>query len=156
MGGKHQAAILPQKGGPLSVVDRATPEPGPNDVLIEVRAIAQNPVDYYQRDLGMPPIPSYPAVVGSDVAGLVVKVGSNVSNAPTVGSRAIAFASSFYQEGSPDHGAFQKCVLAQSEGVIALPDALSFEEGAILPLAVLTALSGWTTIGIPFGTKYTP
>ena len=53
-------------------------------------------------------------------------------------------------------GAFQKYVLAQSEGVIALPDALSFEEGAIFPLAVLTALSGWTTIGIPLDTKYTP
>ena len=156
MAGKHQAAILPQKGGPLSVVDRATPEPGPNDVLIEVRAIALNPVDYFQRDFGMPPVPSYPAVVGSDVAGLVVKVGSNVSNAPPSGSRAIAFASSFYQGGSQDHGAFQKYVLAQSEGVIALPDALSFEEGAVFPLAVLTALSGWTTIGIPLGTKYTP
>ena len=156
MAGKHQAAIIPQKGVPLSVVDRATPEPGPNDVLIEVKAIALNPVDYFQRDLGMPPIPSYPAVVGSDVAGLVVKVGSNVSNAPSPGSRAIAFASSFYQGGSQDHGAFQKYVLAQSEGVIALPDALSFEEGSVFPLAVLTALSAWTTIGIPLGTKYTP
>jgi len=155
MAGKHQAAILPPKGGPLSVVDRATPEPGPNEILIEVNAIALNPVDYFQRDTGML-IPSYPAVVGSDVAGLVVKVGSNVSNAPPSGSRAISFASSFYQGGSPDHGAFQEYVLAQSEGVIALPDTLSFEEGAILPLAVLTALSGWTTIGIPFGTKYTP
>ena len=156
MAEKHQAAILPQKGGPLSVIDRATPEPGPNDVLIEAKAIAVNPVDYYQRDLGLPPIPSYPAVVGSDVAGLVVKVGSNVSNAPPSGSRVIAFASSFYQGGSQDHGAFQKYVLAQSEGVIALPDGLSFEEGAILPLAVLTALSSWTIIGIPLGTKYAP
>jgi len=156
MAGKHQAAIIPQKGGPLSVVDRATPEPGPNDVLIEVKAIALNPVDYFQRDLGMPPVPSYPAVVGSDVAGFVVKVGSNVSNAPPCGSRAIAFASSYYQGGSQDYGAFQKYVLAQSEGVIALLDALSFEEGAVLPLAVLTALSGWTTIGIPLGTNYTP
>ncbi|MCJ1438467.1 hypothetical protein MMC27_007857 [Xylographa pallens] len=156
MAGKHQAAVLPQKGGPLSVADRATPEPGPNEVLIEVKAVALNPVDYFQRDLGMPPVPSYPAVIGSDVAGLVAKVGSNVSNAPPPGSRAIAFASSFYQNGSPDHGAFQKYVLAQSEGVIALPDTLSFEEGAVFPLAVLTALSGWTTVGIPLDTKFTP
>ena len=156
MAGKHQAAILPQKGGPLSVEDRPTPEPGPDEVLIEVKAVALNPVDYWQRDLGMPPVPSYPAVVGSDVAGLVAKVGSNVSNAPPSGSRAIAFASSFYQDGSSDHGAFQKYALARSEGVIALPDALSYEEGAIFPLAVLTALSGWTTVGIPLDTKYTP
>lgn len=156
MSGKHAAAILPQQGGPLSVVDRTTLEPGPNEVLIHVKAVALNPVDYYQRDFGMPPIPSYPAVLGSDTSGLIAKVGSKVSNAPSIGSRAIAFASSFYQNGSPDHGAYQEYALAQSEGVIALPDHLSFEEGAILPLAVLTALSGWTTIDIPLETKYTP
>lgn len=156
MASTHYAAILPQKGGPLSVEKRATPQPGPNEVLIEVKAVALNPVDYYQRDFGMPPVPIYPAVVGSDVAGLVAKVGSNVTTAPAPGSKVIAFASSFYQNGSPDHGAFQKYALAQSEGVIALPDALSFEEGAVFPLAVLTALTAWTTIGIPLDTRYAP
>ncbi|KAK4861245.1 hypothetical protein LT330_004161 [Penicillium expansum] len=152
----HQAAILPQKGGPLSIEERATPEPGPNEVLIEVKAVALNPVDYYQRDFGLPPVPIYPAVIGSDTSGLIAKVGSNVSTAPAPGSRVIAFASSFYQNGSPDHGAFQKYALAQSEGVIALPEHLSFEEGAVFPLAVLTALTAWTTIGISLDTKYTP
>lgn len=156
MSSKHSAAILPQQGGPLSVGDRTTPEPGPNEILVEVKAVALNPVDYYQRDFGMPPIPSYPAVIGSDTAGLVAKVGSKVSNAPSPGSRIIAFASAFYQNGSPDHGAFQKYALAQSEGVIPLPDSLSFEEGAICPLAVLTAMSGWYTIGLPLETRYKP
>ncbi|KOS48016.1 hypothetical protein ACN38_g966 [Penicillium nordicum] len=156
MTGTHHAAVLPQNGGPLSVEERATPEPGPNEVLIEVKAVALNPVDYYQRDFGIPPVPIYPAVIGSDTSGLVVKVGSNVTTAPAPGSRVIAFASSFYQNGSADHGAFQKYALAQSEGVIALPDNLSFEEGAVLPLAVLTSLTAWTTIDISIGTKYTP
>src|SRR5437764_1056724 len=71
MAATHQAAILPQKGGPLSVGERATPEPGPNEVLIEVKAVALNPVDYFQRDFGMPPVPVYPAVIGSDSAGIV-------------------------------------------------------------------------------------
>lgn len=157
MAKKHQAAILPQKGGPLSVKDRNTPEPGLNEILVEVKTIALNPVDYVQRDFGMPPVPIYPAVIGSDVAGIVVKAGSEVSNAPPPGTRVTAFASSFYQDGSPDHGAFQKYVLAQSEGVVALPDTITFEEGAVFPLAVLTALSGWTNIGISLlETKYTP
>ena len=156
MSGKHPAAILPQQGGPLSLGDRDTPEPGPNEVLIEVKALAVNPVDYYQRDFGMPPVPIYPAVIGSDASGLVAKVGSKVSNAPAIGSRVLALASSFYQNGSPDHGAFQKYALAQSEAVTSLPDKLSFEEGAILPLATLTALSGWRTVGLPLDTKYTP
>ncbi|CAG7958133.1 unnamed protein product [Penicillium olsonii] len=156
MTGTHRAVILPQQGGPLSIEDRATPEPGPNEILIEVKAIALNPVDYSQRDSGFPPVPSYPAVLGSDTSGLIAKVGSDVSTDLKPGSRVVAFASSFYQNGSPDHGAFQKYALAQSEGVALLPDNISFEEGAVLPLAVLTSLTAWTTIGISLDTRYTP
>ncbi|GMG30387.1 Alcohol dehydrogenase zinc-binding domain protein [Aspergillus oryzae] len=156
MVGQHEAAILPQKGGPLSLGKRPTPEPGPNEVLIEVKAVALNPCDHFQRDYGMPPVPIYPAIIGSDTAGVVVKLGSDVTTIPGPGTRVIAFASSFYQNGSPDHGAFQKYTLAQSEAVIPLPDNLSFEEGAVFPMAVLTALTAWTTIGIPLDTKYTP
>ena len=148
----HRAAILPQNGGPLSVTDRPTPSPGPNEVLLQVKAIALNPVDQSQRDTGFPPV-SYPAVLGSDVAGLIAAVGSNVPNAPRVGSRAVAFASAFYHDDSLDHGAFQEYVLAPWEGVAALPDTLSFEEGAICPLAAMTALTGWTVAGISVDTK---
>jgi NADPH:quinone reductase-like Zn-dependent oxidoreductase len=150
----HQAALLPQLGGPLSVEQRNTPSPGPGEILIEVKAVALNPVDYYQRDFGMPPVPIYPAVVGSDVAGIVTKVGSNVNSGPAPGTRILAFASSFYQSGSPDHGAFQQYALAQSEGVIPLTGELSFEQGAVFPLAVMTALTAWTTIGISLDTQY--
>ncbi|KAL6900016.1 GroES-like protein [Trichoderma evansii] len=152
----HAAAILPQKGGPFIVEERNTPEPGSNEILIEVKAVALNPVDYAQRDFGFPTVPSYPTVIGSDVAGIVAKVGSGVSTGPAPGTRVIAFASGFYHNGSPDHGAFQKYVLAQSEGVVALPTNLSFEQGAVFPLAVLTALTAWTTIGISLDTQYTP
>ncbi|KAF2204949.1 putative zinc binding dehydrogenase [Delitschia confertaspora ATCC 74209] len=153
MAGKHLAAILP-KTGPLEIAERNTPEPGPNEVLIQVKAVALNPIDFYQRDFGMPPVPIYPAVLGSDTAGIVAKVGSNVTTSPPVGSRAIALASSFYQNGSPDHGAFQQYALAQAEAVIALPDKLSFEEGSVFPLGTMTALTAWTTMGISLSTQY--
>lgn len=156
MARQHEAAILPKQGGPLSLGNRPTPEPGPNDVLIEVKAVALNPCDHFQRDYGMPPVPIYPAVIGSDTAGVVAKLGSDVTTVPGPGSRVIAFASSFYQNGSPDHGSFQKYTLAQAEAVIPLPDELSFEEGAVFPLAVLTALTAWITIGIPLNTRYAP
>lgn len=152
----HAAAILPQKGGPFIVAERNTPEPGPNELLIEVKAVALNPVDYYQRDDGLPPIPSYPTVIGSDVAGIVAKVGPGVSTGLAPGIRVIAFASGFYHDGSPDYGSFQKYVLAQAEGVVALPANFSFEQGAVFPMAVLTALRAWTTIGISLDTRYTP
>jgi NADPH:quinone reductase-like Zn-dependent oxidoreductase len=140
----------------LSSQSATPPDPGPNEILIEVKAVAINPVDYYQRDFGFPPIPNYPTVIGSDVAGIVAKVGSGVSTGLAPATRVIAFASGFYHDGSPDYGAFQKYVLAQAEGVIALPEDLSFEEGAVFPLAVLTALTAWTTIGISLDTRYTP
>ncbi|RJE24497.1 Alcohol dehydrogenase GroES-like domain protein [Aspergillus sclerotialis] len=156
MAREHEAAILPQQGGLLSSGKRSTPQPGPNEVLIEVKAVALNPCDYYQRDYGIPPVRVYPAVLGSDTAGVVANLGSNLTMVPGPGSRVIAFASSFCQNGSPDHGAFQKYTLAQSEAVIPLPDSLSFEQGAVFPLAVLTALTAWTTIGIPLQTRYAP
>ncbi|KAJ5096064.1 chaperonin 10-like protein [Penicillium alfredii] len=156
MPGQHKAAILSQQGGPLSLGERPTPEPGPNDVLIQVKAVALNPCDHSQRDNNIPPVPIYPAIIGCDTAGLVAKLGSNVTTIPGPGSRVIAFASSFCQNGSPDHGSFQQYTLAPSEAVIPLPENLSFEEGAVFPLAVLTALTAWTTIGIPLDTRYNP
>lgn len=155
-GQHHAAAILPQKGGPLTIEERPTPEPGPNEILIEVKAVALNPVDYHQRDHGFPPIPFYPAILGSDTSGIVAKVGSKVPSPPAPGTRVIACASSFYHNGSVDHGGFQKYTLAQSEAVIALPDSLSFEEGAAFPLCAMTALTAWTTIDIPLDTKFSP
>ncbi|KAL2171421.1 hypothetical protein VTG60DRAFT_2828 [Thermothelomyces hinnuleus] len=152
----HLAAVLPQEGGPFSVQERPTPEPGPNEVLIEVKAVALNPVDHFQRDSGFPPVPIYPAVIGCDAAGVVAKLGPGVTTVPGPGSRVLALATGFYHNGSPDHGAFQQYALAQSETVVPLPDSLSFEEGAICPLAAVTALSAWTSVGIPLSTRYAP
>jgi NADPH:quinone reductase-like Zn-dependent oxidoreductase len=155
---KHEAAVLHTIGSPLAIVERDTPEPGPDEILIETKAIAVNPVDRYRRDFGFPPVPFLPAVLGEDVAGIVVKHGSGVnsSDSPAIGSRVLALASSFYQDGSLDHGAFQKYTVARAEGVIPLPEGIPFEEGAMMPLAVLTALSAYTTVGISLNTRFTP
>ena len=50
------------------------PTPGPNEILVEVKAIAFNHIDYKQRDGGLN-VTRYPTVLGSDVAGLVKQVG---------------------------------------------------------------------------------
>ncbi|KAL8870957.1 MAG: hypothetical protein Q9174_003116 [Haloplaca sp. 1 TL-2023] len=152
----HLAAIHTAVGSALSLASRPTPTPAPYEILIETKAIAVNPVDYYQRDLGRPPNPFFPAVLGEDVAGIVVSCGSYVPNAPEPGTRVLAFASSFYQSGSADHGAFQKMVVARFEGVIPFPEKLTFEEGSIMPLAVLTALSAYTTLGMPLEKRISP
>jgi NADPH:quinone reductase-like Zn-dependent oxidoreductase len=145
----HQAAVIPQKGGPLAVIQRQTPEPGAEELLIEVHAVALNPVDFYQRDMGIF-IEDYPAVIGSDVGGVVVKTGSSVSSdTPKPGTRVTAFASAFMQKGNPNYGALQKYVLVSEETVTVLPDSFSFIEGSVFPMAALTTWNGWLWAGVP-------
>ncbi|CAF9941960.1 hypothetical protein IMSHALPRED_003118 [Imshaugia aleurites] len=154
---QHPAAILPSKAaGALQVTQRATPTPGPHDLLIEVSAIALNPIDYYQRDMGFPPLDHYPTVLGSDIAGTVISAGSSVpADAPEPGTRVAAFAPSFFTKGLPDYGAFQTRVLVPAANAVPLPSRMSFGEASLLPMAVVTTWSGWYSIGLPRGTAYT-
>ncbi|KAK3674660.1 hypothetical protein LTR78_005382 [Recurvomyces mirabilis] len=155
MSGKHQATVLAQKGGPISIQERTTPKPGSGEYLVEVKAVAFNPIDYYQRDFGLPPINQYPTVLGGDVAGTIAAAGSRVENPLPQGSRVLAGASAFFHNNDPDYGAFQRYVLVPWQLVTALPDKMSFEEGAVMPLAVMTALTAYTCVDIPLDTRFT-
>lgn len=154
---QHLAAILVSKAaGVLEIEHRPTPTPGPDELLIEVKSIALNPVDYFQRDAGFPPIANYPTVLGSDIAGIVVSVGSSVpSDALKPGTRVAAFASSFYKSGVPDYGAFQTRVIVSAASAVPLPSKMSFNEASLLPMAVATTWAGWYSIGLPRDTAYT-
>ncbi|KAK5108712.1 hypothetical protein LTR62_007859 [Meristemomyces frigidus] len=154
MSGQHKAVVLPQKGGPLAIEGRSTPHPGANEYLVQVRAVAMNPIDYYQRDLGIPPISQYPTVLGGDVAGVIAEVGSGVEHPLKKGTRVIAGASAFWQNNDPDYGAFQQYVLVSSGIVTTLPDEYTFEQGAVIPLAAITALTAYFTVGISIDTKH--
>ena len=150
MSDHHLAAVLPSKeAGSLTVQPRSTPSPGPDELLIDVSAIALNPIDYYMRDMGFT-ISSYPAIVGSDIAGTVVAAGPSVPpGGPSVGTRVAAFAPCFFKGGAPDYGAFQKKVLVPAVSAVRLPDQMTFSEAALLPMAVQTAWAGWYSIGLP-------
>ncbi|KAL8700332.1 MAG: hypothetical protein Q9201_005502 [Fulgogasparrea decipioides] len=153
MSSQHAAAILEAKGSPLSVVSRPTPNPRPNEVLVKVQSIALNPIDYHMRDSGFV-IDSYPAVVGSDVGGTIVSTGSSVSL--KTGTRVAAFAPTFFVRGAPDYGAFQAKALIPAANVTPLPDNVSFNEASLLGMSVVTAWSGWSTLGLPLrDTVYT-
>ncbi|KAJ1561151.1 hypothetical protein HK096_005803, partial [Nowakowskiella sp. JEL0078] len=155
---QHLAAILPSRGGTLKITHRPTPTPGPNELLIEVKSIALNPIDRYQREYGFPPLnyPKYPVILGSDIAGVVISVGASVSaDAPKPGTHVAAFATSFFEQGDLDYGAFQTRVLVRAEHVVPLPQGLGFNEASLLPMAVQTVWSGLYNIGLTRDTKYT-
>ncbi|KAJ5241040.1 Dehydrogenase orsE [Penicillium citrinum] len=142
----HQAAITSQKGEALTITNRPTPSPGPNELLIEVHALALNPVDHYQRDTGAF-ITEYPTILGSDVAGIIIETGSSTRSALKRGTRVVALASTFFTPGN-DYGAFQERVLVKEDTVSVLPESYSFIEGACFPLAVITAWNGWIWAGL--------
>lgn len=151
---QHQAAILPAAGSNLILVQRPTPTPGPDELLIDVKSIALNPIDWKQRDTGFV-IATWPAVIGSDVAGTVISAGSSVpEDAPKPGARVAAFAPAFFTQGAQDYGAYQERVLVPATNAVEIPQKLSFTEASLLPMAVLTAWSGWYSIGVPSNTSY--
>jgi len=112
--------------------DVPTPEPGPREVLIDVEAASVNPVDTYFREGDYEP-PGLPMIPGSDVAGTVAAVGTDVARW-AVGDR--VFGTGL---GSGGPGSYAEYALAD-EGVLArLPDGVSFAEGAAVALVGVTA-----------------
>lgn len=73
------AWIMEPKGKPLKVDHAPMPVPGDDEVLVKNHAVAINPVDWKIQDSGFY-VQNYPNVLGTDVAGEVIEVGSNVKN----------------------------------------------------------------------------
>jgi NADPH:quinone reductase-like Zn-dependent oxidoreductase len=126
-----------------------TPQPGPNQILVRVRATSLN-----ARELsilrGYYPLPIKPEVVlASDGAGEVVAVGAGVTRA-RVGDRIAAsifprwidgpFGLEFSEQlgGSLD-GMLTEYALLPEDAAVPIPDHLSYAEAATLPCAALTA-----------------
>ncbi|MEU2349719.1 zinc-binding alcohol dehydrogenase family protein [Modestobacter sp. NPDC049651] len=137
----HTAAWLPEAYGRLEVGPAPHPVPGPDQLLVRNAAIAVNPVDWVIQVAG--PFAyrwlSYPAVLGSDVAGEVVAVGSAVTRF-RVGDRVLGHAVGTDRDvDSPAEGAFGQHTVVLERMAAPIPDVLPYEQAAVLPLALSTA-----------------
>lgn len=84
----------------------------------------------------------FPIILGSDVAGTVVDVGSAVTRFQP-GDRVVAHALGFTNGASNSaEGAFQEFVLVRDHMAAAIPDHVRFEEAAVVPLGLSTAACG--------------
>lgn len=79
MSSNSAAWITKSQGKPLNVSEAPLPKPGPNEVVVKNQAIAINPVDWKVQDYGLF-ISKYPSILGTDVAGEIHEVGSEVKN----------------------------------------------------------------------------
>jgi tumor protein p53-inducible protein 3 len=113
----------------LHLGDAADPQPGPADLLINVRCAALNHADLMQRQGGYPPPPGASTILGLECAGTVAGVGSEVKGW-RVGDRAMALL--------PGGGYAEKAV-AHYGSAMHVPAALSDEEAAAFPEVYLTA-----------------
>ena len=75
----HKALLLLEKQGKYVVQDVPTPKPGPGELLVEVKAVGLNPVDWKVNYDYAFLIAEYPAIVGSDAAGTVKEIGEGVT-----------------------------------------------------------------------------
>jgi NADPH2:quinone reductase len=117
-------------GGPevLEYVDYQPAEPGPKEVRVTNKAIGLNFIDTYYRS-GLYPPPSLPSGVGSEGAGVVEAVGSDVTRFK-IGDR-VAY-------GSGPLGAYSDVHVLPEANLVKLPDAISFEQAAGVMLKGLT------------------
>ncbi|GMG08201.1 unnamed protein product [Aspergillus oryzae] len=144
----HLAAISPAKGRPFELEPRPTPKPGPDELLIAVKSVALNPADAIMRDQGLF-ISTYPTVIGFDMSGSVLEVGDNVPPSYQPGTRVAAYAASVWKSCDPDYGPFQERCLVPWQHAVPLPEGMSWNHAATLPVAVQVPLSAWDAMGIP-------
>ena len=156
-----KAIVFNEHGGmdTLRLEDVDEPKPGPSECVIRVRAAACNYVDIWARQ-GLPGVKfALPHISGSDAAGEIVATGSEVSRL-VVGQKVLVhpslscriceactagkeqFCREFklwgFQTG-PNDGAFAELARLPEANLIPMPESLSFEEAASLPLVLETA-----------------
>ena len=127
-----RAIVITKHGDPsvLQVQQRPDPPPpGPGQLRIAVRAAGVNFADHLARVGLYPDAPKLPAVVGYEVAGTVEAVGDGVDPG-RLGERVLA---------GTRFGGYAEIVNVSASDSVALPDAVSFEQGAAVPVNYATA-----------------
>ncbi|MGH7458800.1 MAG: zinc-binding dehydrogenase [Longimicrobiaceae bacterium] len=152
-----RAVAFHEHGGPevLRLEERPRPEPGRGEVLVEVRAVGLNHLDLWVRR-GLPIEIEMPHIGGSDLAGVVAAVGEGVERVeggervvvnPALGcgrcswcaGGEVSLCADFKIIGEHLNGGLAEYALAPAGNVYRLPDSLSFEQAAGLPVSYQTA-----------------
>jgi len=128
---RMRAIWITKAGGPevLEVRETPDPEPGPGEVRVRVRAAGLNFADVMARMGLYQDAPKIPCVVGYEAAGEVDAVGAGVAD-PRVGERVLALTR---------FGGHADTICVPAGQALPMPDGMSFEEGAALPVNYITA-----------------
>lgn len=150
-----KALYLEKAEGPEStrVADVETPEPGPGEVRVALKAASINHRELFISH-GQYPGMVMPVTLGCDGAGIVDKVGADVSGVD-VGSEVVLYparnwgpnrhapAADFGLLGMPFAGTIAEYICIPAENLAPKPSFMSFEEAGAMPL---TALTSWRAL----------
>ena len=121
-------AIVTTRDTPLALHTVERPQPGPQEVLIEVKAAGINRADLVQRAGFYPPPPGAPDTMGLECSGVVAATGEGVTRW-SVGDRVCALMAG---------GGYAEFVSVDEGSILPIPDNLDFVESACLPEAMMT------------------
>ena len=116
----------------LSVSEIPEPDLHPGTLKIDVQAAGCNFFDILMMQGNYQVKPPFPFVPGAELAGVVREVGDGVDGF-AAGDRVLC---------TPGLGCFAETVVASAFGTRRLPDGMSFEEGAALPIIYPTSYAG--------------
>ncbi|QRV98332.1 Zinc-binding dehydrogenase [Ceratobasidium sp. AG-Ba] len=134
---EQKASLLPAKHGKLEVGTRPVPTPQSKQALVKVTAAAINPVDWKIIDYGFA-VEDFPAVLGTDGAGIIESVGPDVTNFKK-GDK--VFFQGLYKPGS-DFATFQEYALVDTEVLAKVPSNINDDQAATIPLGSVTSVVG--------------
>ncbi len=140
----NTAAWLCEKRAILEVKSAPYTPPRHDEIVVRNHAVAINPADWIKQCSGdfLFSWIKYPFVLGTDLAGEVVQVGSGVTRFK-VGDRVLANAVGIDQKRNrAAEGAFQNYTVVLGHMAAPIPDGLTYESAAVLPLGLSTAACG--------------
>lgn len=127
-----------EKTDNLKIIDWSTPKIATNEVLIRVRAFGLNFADIFARKGQYDDAPPFPCVVGYEVSGEIVQVGSEC-NEFHIGQKVIAFT---------DFGGYAQYAKARKEVIISLPESWTYSQGAAIAVTFATAYHSLFNTGV--------
>lgn len=128
-----RAITIPEPGGPEALVwaEVPDPEPGPGEVIVDVRASAVNRADLLQRQGHYPPPPGAPAYPGLECSGVISAVGADVTGW-TVGQEVCALLAG---------GGYAERVAVPAGQLLPVPAGVDPVDAAALPEVACTVWS---------------
>ncbi|KAI1202901.1 oxidoreductase [Nemania serpens] len=134
----YAAILVRTKRRPLDVDETDARYPDENEIVIKNVAVSVNPIDTAMQD-GYVVNMTTPGILGADVAGEVVEVGSQV-NQFSVGDRVMGHALRLATD-DDRHAGFQNYTVLWPNMACIIPPSLSYEDASTMPLGISTAAS---------------